>query len=283
MIFIQLNVQSILFLSRILNSAERNYWLTKLKVADLIWMIKKIHHMMKSTLKLLTIIYINHAVAVMIAKQTSLTTANTDKLNLHLIQVSQYLFIFQLDIRHKVNKTNIMLDALFRLLRDKLELKSMKETFKDNILNLLHERIVHKNQTTYVCITSLIELSLKFKSNLIEALKDDKCWKNILSIARKKTTKSSNDQTVIQRSQESHFEVQKKLLYHVNENSKCHVQLIILKKLKHEMFSLTHSFHHADFHWIYQRIIKIMYVRKLAFRLRKFINHCLKCQLYQIR
>ncbi len=49
------------------------------------------------------------------------------------------------------------------------------------------------------------------------------------------------------------------------------------------MFSLTHSSHHADFHWIYQRIVEIMYVQKLAFRLRKFIDHCLKCQLYQIR
>jgi len=46
MIFTQLNVQFILFLSRILNFAERNYWFTKLKVADLIWVIKKIHHMM---------------------------------------------------------------------------------------------------------------------------------------------------------------------------------------------------------------------------------------------
>jgi len=113
-------------------------------------------------------------IAVMIVKQTSLMTVNTDKLNLHLIQVSQYLSIFQLNIRHKVDKINIMLNALFRLLRDKLKLKSMKEAFKDDILNLLHERIVHKNQIIYVCIASLIEISLKFKSNLIEALKDDK-------------------------------------------------------------------------------------------------------------
>lgn len=130
--------------------------------------------MIKFTLRSLTIIYIDHVIAVMIVKQTSLMTVNTDKLNLHLIQVSQYLSIFQLNIRHKVDKINIMLNALFRLLRDKLELKSMKEAFKDDILNLLHERIVHKNQIIYVCIASLIEISLKFKSNLIEALKDDK-------------------------------------------------------------------------------------------------------------
>ena len=130
--------------------------------------------MMKFTLKPLTIIYIDHAIAVTIAKQTSLTTANTDKLNLRLIRASQYLSIFQLDIRHKVGKANIVLDTLFRLLRDKLELESMKETFKDGILNLLHGRIVHKNRTTYACTTSLIELSFKFKSDLIEALKDDK-------------------------------------------------------------------------------------------------------------
>lgn len=130
--------------------------------------------MMKFTLRSLTIIYIDHVIAVMIVKQNSLMTVNTDKLNLHLIQVSQYLSIFQLNIRHKVDKINIMLNALFRLLRDKLELKSIKEAFKDDILNLLHERIVHKNQIIYVCIASLIEISLKFKSNLIEALKNDK-------------------------------------------------------------------------------------------------------------
>jgi len=88
MIFIRLNVQFILFLSRTFNSAERNYWSMKLKVADLVWIIRKIRHMMKSMLRLLIIIYINHAVTVTIAKQTSLITANTDKLNLRLIQAS---------------------------------------------------------------------------------------------------------------------------------------------------------------------------------------------------
>ncbi len=283
-IFIRLNVQSILFLSRTLNSAERNYWSTKLKVADLVWIIRKIRHIMKSTLRLLTIIYINHAVAVTIAKQTSLITANTDKLNLRLIQASQYLSIFQLNIRHKTDKANIMLDALFRLLRKKLELKLMKAAFKNDILDLLHERIIHKDQTIYVCIVFLMKISLKFKSNLIQALENDKRWKNILTIARKKTvSESSDNHSVIIQTKEDHFKVWKELLYHVNRDSKRHVQLVISKFMKHIMFSLTHSSHHADFHWIYQQIIKTMYVRKLTSRLRKFIDHYSECQLYQIK
>lgn len=208
MIFIRLDVQFILFLSRTLNSAEWNYWSTKLKVADLVWVIRKIRHMMKSTLRSLTIIYIDHAVAVTIAKQTSLITVNTDKLNLRLIQASQYLFIFQLDIRHKADKANIILDALFRLLREKLELKSMKAVFKNDILDLLHERIVHRNQTIYVCTVFLVKISLKFKSDLIQALEDNKRWKNILTIARKKTVSElSDDHSVIAQAKEDHFEV----------------------------------------------------------------------------
>lgn len=171
-----------------------------------------------------------------------------------------------------------MLDALFRLLREKLELKLMKAAFKNDILDLLHERIIHRNQTIYACTVFLMKISLKFKSDLIQALEDDKRWKNILTIARKKiVSESSDDHSIIAQAKESHFEVWKELLYHVNKGSKHHVWLVISKTMKHIMFSLTHSSYHADFHQIYQRIIETMYVWKLTLRLWKFIDHCSEC------
>ena len=46
------------------------------------------------------IIYIDHAVIIEIANQTYLELLATDKLNLKLIQASQYLSQFNLDIKY---------------------------------------------------------------------------------------------------------------------------------------------------------------------------------------
>ena len=42
--------------------------------------------------------------------------SNTNKLNLRLVCASQYLSIFELDIRYKLGKKNIVPDTLSRLL-----------------------------------------------------------------------------------------------------------------------------------------------------------------------
>ena len=42
-------IKSILFLSYMLLAAELKYWFTKLEVTGLIWMIKKICHIVAST------------------------------------------------------------------------------------------------------------------------------------------------------------------------------------------------------------------------------------------
>ena len=85
--FSRTNVQSILFFSKMLNQAEQNYWLTKLKVAEIVWIIKKVRHMVKSIKKSSVVVYTDHSAAVSISRQTSLTTSrrgfskNTLKMN----------------------------------------------------------------------------------------------------------------------------------------------------------------------------------------------------------
>ena len=61
------------------------------------------------------IIYIDHNAAIPISRQTTFITFNTNKLNLRLVRTSQYLFNFNFFIRHKIDKFNVIFDALFKL------------------------------------------------------------------------------------------------------------------------------------------------------------------------
>ena len=86
-----------------------------------------------------TIIYINHSTIVFIFKQTTLITNNTNKLNLQLIRISQYFFNFNIAVRHKIHKFNVMSNVLFRFLKT---LRQQNVTNKIDILNILYNHIV---------------------------------------------------------------------------------------------------------------------------------------------
>lgn len=96
----KLSIQSIMFLSKLLKSIKMHYWSTELELADMMWVIWKIRHLIE-LLNLVTIIYINYKINVEIIKQILLFIMSTEKLNLQLIQVSEYLQCFNLNICHK--------------------------------------------------------------------------------------------------------------------------------------------------------------------------------------
>ena len=113
--FFCIAMQFIMFLNKCLNDAEKNYWLIKLKITDIVWIIKKIKHMIESIEMSSIIIYIDYNAVVSILRQTTFITFNINKLNLKLVKASQYLFEFNLFIRHKIDKFNIIFDILFKL------------------------------------------------------------------------------------------------------------------------------------------------------------------------
>ena len=82
-------IKPVLFLSRLLKDAETRYWPTELELAGIVWVLSKVRHMAESSPK--TIIYTDHSAALQIAKQTSLTTSSTAKLNLRLVRASDYI------------------------------------------------------------------------------------------------------------------------------------------------------------------------------------------------
>ena len=107
-------IEPILFLSKLLNDAEKRYWLTELEVAGLVWTIRKIRHMVEASEHPI-IVYTDHATILEIVKQTSLNTVSVEKLNLRLVRASEYLQRFRLDVTYKPSRIHYPPDALSRL------------------------------------------------------------------------------------------------------------------------------------------------------------------------
>lgn len=144
-------IQPILYLSRLLTDAETRYWPTELEIAGLVWVFKKTRHYVDSARKP-TIVYIDHASIIVISKQISLTdTICSDKLNLRLVYISEYIQKFDLDIRYKTGKQNIIPDILLRL--ESLE-SGQNSTDSESILD---------TDIYWTEITQLVELDTEFK------------------------------------------------------------------------------------------------------------------------
>ena len=109
------NIQFILFLSKQLFSAEKKYWSIELKIADVVWIAKKIRHLIKSSKKSFTMIFTDHSATIDLMNQIFLITSNIDKLNLRFVRTSQYFFTLFIVIKVKFEKFHIISDVLFRL------------------------------------------------------------------------------------------------------------------------------------------------------------------------
>ena len=75
-----------MFLSKLLNPAEKNYWLTELEVTCLVWAVKKLRHQIETAKK--TVVFTDHTVTLGVASQMTMKSVNADKLNKRLIQAS---------------------------------------------------------------------------------------------------------------------------------------------------------------------------------------------------
>ena len=135
------------------------------------------------------IIYIDHAVLIFIMRQTTLTTSFTNKLNLRLIRVSQYLSRFNILFRHKAEKANMIFNVL-----SKLKNAQLNESNKKNIFENLYNNSVSLNelekidslfeQTITMYVDTLMKLSQNFKKKLVETYKKNKYFKKMLTVIK---------------------------------------------------------------------------------------------------
>ena len=207
----QKSMKLILFLSKALANTETHYWLTELEVTDLVWLVRKICHMLKLAEKS-TIVYTDYFTTLDIVCQFSLTSITSiDKMNLQLVCISKYLQRFCLDVQHKAGKINIVSDTLFwlastsmsALLNQSLDsltvdtliidiwtqladwtaqLKSLKDVFKDSLL------------TEYASVysTILVKMNEAFWIRLLKAYNTEPQWDCIWTIISENDTLKEN-------------------------------------------------------------------------------------------
>jgi len=106
----------VMFLSKELTSAETSYWPTELETSALVFVVKKTRHLVEAN-DFPTIVYTDYVAVKHIAHSTSLQTNSPERANMHLIQDSQYLSQFRLDVRYSPGKDNVVADALSRIKR----------------------------------------------------------------------------------------------------------------------------------------------------------------------
>jgi hypothetical protein len=137
--FKRADIESIMFLSKILISAKTRYWLTKLKMIHVIWVVTKVRHLIECSKRSLIIIFTNHAALIEIIKQTSLTFFNTNKLNLRLMKIFQYFSALFIEIRVKSEKFHVISNALSRLFSITNKNDSTRLSKKDVLENLKYD------------------------------------------------------------------------------------------------------------------------------------------------
>ena len=262
------DVQPIMFLSRCLNDAERNYWPTELEVAGIVWVVKKIRHMIESNRKPPVIVYTDHSAAVPISKQTSLNTTSTDKLNLRLVRASQYLSAFNLELRHKAGKSNTVPDALSRL-PQAIEPASDQS---EGVLDALHAEPVAIYHAT------LVEMSDDFKQRLKQGYLEDLHWRNLLEMLAKASPDQEDPGE--KRVPGISFVLKDELIYHVKDRWR----LCIPPAMEREVFEQAHDLsNHGGYHRCHDRLSHNLFIRHLTRNLRDYIAHCPACQLNQTK
>jgi hypothetical protein len=292
------DIQLIMFLSRLFISAENNYWFIELETVELIWVIKKIRHLIQSSEKSV-IIQTNHAVIVNICKQISITSINSVmRMNLRLIRVFQFLSQFSnLKIRHKSRKYHLISDALFRL-------QSLNKKDLSNDHAKLNEFFVDHN-AVHVYNTTLMKLNSEFRKRIMNDYFMNESWKKIiqtidqnaileenaieLSFVRGFDTVSRESDLYMTSSIKSSLKISvsnhsnnKNLIYHVNKSTE-EKRLCISSACVSDILAIAHEQDHSEFGVCFEIISRSWYIRELTKALRSYIKHCSQCLQIQIR
>lgn len=286
-------IQPIMFLFRLLTSAERNYWPTELKMAGFVWVIKKIRHLIESS-KHKVVIQTDHSAILDIIKQRSIvTTTSTMRMNLRLVRASQFLCQFNLDVRHKPGKENIVPDALSRLA------STNPSTLPPDY-----------NELDALYTATLIGIDENFRKKILAAYKKDPWWNRVSKQIDENEARGEDanillfvwGRTLPPTEADPYFEPRPlqpeelavaittkgpnastpndKLLYHVDRITGMQ-RLCIPLKVAPEVIAIAHGEGHPRFAKCHKIILKSWYIRGLTSQLCAYIRHCPQCLIMQ--
>ena len=250
-------VRFIMFFYRLLSSSKTKYWSTELELAKLVWILRKIRHIVKST-NMTIIVFIDHDAAIEIVKQIILFIFSTNRLNLRLIRVSKYIQGFNLKIKHKFEKLHLISDALFRL-------STKSQTLDDS-----------ESELNVLFIASLVEMTSEFRDRIMTDYVENLIWKKVL-----KTLKlSKNDEIELSFLYDNDLIYRRKFSHNMSFTfQRLCISLSVIKNI----LSLIHDENHFEFDKIYQQIISSWYVQDLIKHVKSYIKHCSKCNINQTR
>ncbi|KAJ5110022.1 hypothetical protein N7532_002667 [Penicillium argentinense] len=252
-------IQPVLFLSRCLSRAESNYWPTELEVACLVWVLRKVRHLVQAApVDLPVIIYTDHSGTTAIADSASLRSVASDRLNLRLVRASQYIQQFRVKVFHPPGVTNKVADALSRL-------PSTDPTLADEDQDDLDALCVTPDQSDQH--SSTIHISDEFRDRVRALYDADRRWSSVI----KTITTPSDDpvQPVLP------YEYEDGLLYQVDAEGTR--SLCLPKSLAAEIFRLVHDEQaHQGLDRSWSKLRGLVFPRGLKL-LHEYIKHCPQC------
>lgn len=254
-------IEPVLFLSRLINDAESRYWPTELELAGIVWVLRKTRHIVEAS-SMKTIIYTDHGAALGIARQTSLTTTSTDKLNLRLVRASDYIQRFNLEFRHKPGKQHIVPDALSRL-------ASANDSHNNH----------DEGELDALFTASLVEMDPEFKKKIIDGYRDDPQWAKTIAVL----DNGSGDAAKLPFSRESDGLIFRSDGITTGDHAYQPRRLCIPRSVVSDILALGHNEGHHGFAKCYDFISASWYIRGLSRHLRAYLKHCPQCQVYQTR
>ncbi|OQE16225.1 hypothetical protein PENFLA_c028G08870 [Penicillium flavigenum] len=156
-------VEPIMFLTRLRTPAERNYWATEFEVSCIIWILRKVRHMIEGA-KDPVVIYTDHSATIVIT--CSLCTVAMEKLNLRLVRAAMFIQMFRI-AELGTGPTNDDLVAL-------------------------HVSIPHSSVTqpspVYAFQTSVMHINDEFKDRTLQGYDFDKRWNRVRQQLRQGST-----------------------------------------------------------------------------------------------
>src|ERR1700676_2455571 len=104
----------VMYLSRLLNKHEANYWPTELEIAAIVWAVQKTRYMVEGAIAVK--LYTDHQAAQDILSMKTFKPSSTVRQNLRLIRASQFISQYpNIVVVHRPGKDNTNADALSRL------------------------------------------------------------------------------------------------------------------------------------------------------------------------
>ena len=215
--------------------------------------------------------------------QSSLNISSIQKSNLWLVQSSEYLQHFCLEVRHRPGKSNIIPDALSRLpVVDKLSRLLLATECKERLqerdqhLALTNEDVAANKliaESVSAHPVSLVQMSNAFKQRLVQGYTADPRWIRIQDIIERNRALGED-------AADLPYKLLRGLIYY--KDVEFGLRLCVPQPLVGEVFNLAHDkLGHQGYDRTHQRLTEGLYIYNLAKQLHAYIQHYHQCQLRQ--